>query len=165
MVGLGCCLFLSSFLGLCLLLGFFSLLCDCFLLSSSLFLCLLLSFNLGLLFSFELSFLLRLFVGLGVYLAHLFGLLRGSRCLRNLGWSSSFGHNWFTLFNLKGFVSLLLLLNFQHLQLSFSLSSLQLVLPLQSGEVGFGGGFLGCSLFGLLDGLSSKEFLLFLFSL
>jgi len=51
------------------------------------------------------------------------------------------------------------------LELSFGLSSLELVLSLHSGEVGFGSGFLGGGSFGLLDGLGGKEFLLLLLGL
>ena len=69
------------------------------------------------------------------------------------------------LLNLKSFFGLLLLFDLQHLELSFSLPSLKLVLSLQSGKVSFGGCFLGCSLFGLLNGLSSKELLLLRLSL
>ena len=94
------------------------------------------------------------------------------RVLDQQGSLQGFAQSRFDLFKtfliLFGFnccFSFHLLFNFQHLELSFGLSSLEFVLSLHSGEVSFSGGFLGGSGFGLLDGLGSEEFLLLLFSL
>jgi hypothetical protein len=50
------------------------------------------------------------------------------------------------------------------LELSFGLSSLEFVLSLHSGKVGFSSGFLGGGSFGLLNSLGSEEFLFLLLS-
>lgn len=69
------------------------------------------------------------------------------------------------LFKFKSLLSFHLLLDLQHLELSFGLSSRELVLSLQPGKVGLGSGLLGSGGLGLLDGLGSKEFLLHSLSL
>jgi hypothetical protein len=56
------------------------------------------------------------------------------------------------------------LFDFQHLELSFSLSSREFMLSLQSGQVCFGSSFLGGGGFGFLDSLCGKELLFHSFS-
>jgi len=64
------------------------------------------------------------------------------------------------LLKLKGLLGLHLLLDLEHLKFSFSLSLRDLMLSLQSSNIGSSGGLLGSSCLGLLDGLSSEELLL-----
>ena len=68
------------------------------------------------------------------------------------------------LFQFLNLLGLNLLLDLQHLQLSLGLSSLELMLPLQTGKISFCCGLASSSLFGLLNGLGSQELLFFLFS-
>jgi len=68
------------------------------------------------------------------------------------------------LFQIHSLFGFHLLLDLEHLQLSFSLSSWELVLSLQSGKVCLSSGLLGSSSLGLLDSLSWKEFLFHLLS-
>ena len=65
----------------------------------------------------------------------------------------------------KDLLGISLLFNLEHLKLSLSVSSLELVLSLQSSQVGLSGSFLGSGSLGLLSGLSLEELLLSLLGL
>lgn len=173
---LGCSLFLSGgsgfsgfLLGFGLLFGFDGSL----LLGLSL--GFLLGFNLSFVLGFSGSLLSSSFLGLCLVLSgKLFGSLLFSFTLdRRFGlvklndWDS----NWLWvgslfsslgLLEFKGLFGFHLLSNLKHLKLSLSLSSLELVLSLQSSKISLSGGFLGSSSLGLLNSLSGKELLLHL---
>ena len=125
---------------------------------------------LGLLLLFS-SFLLSLGLSSGFSLLLFLGSLLRSLFLSKSGGFGGLFSLFFTLvvffsdsdfFHFKSLLSLHLLLDLEHLKLSLGLSSRELVLSLQSGEVGLGSSFLGGGSLGLLDGLSSKELLLHL---
>jgi len=69
------------------------------------------------------------------------------------------------LLELEGLLGFHLLLDFEHLELSLSLSSGELVLSLESSKVGLGSSLLSSGSLGLLNSLSGKEFLLHSLSL
>ena len=138
------------------LLRFFGLLCCfcwCLLFSLSFGCRSLLSFSFG--FGLCLCFLLVLDLSFLLILNE--SLLLDSFFLLDCG---LLGH-----FHLLQIFSLLLLLDLQHLKLSLSLSSFELMLSLQSSKVCFGSCFLCSSSLCLLDSLSCEELLLFLLCL
>lgn len=144
----------SELLGFLLCLCFLLLLLDLglllsnFLLSLSLLLCDL--FLGSLLLSFSGSILLSLHIGLSLLdLYKLFLLLRVGLVL----YESLF-------FEFKCLLGLHLLFDFEHLELSLSLSSRELMLSLKSGKVSLGSSLLSSGGLGLLNSLSGKELLL-----
>lgn len=123
-------------------------------------------FGLGLSLSGSLRFSLKVGIGsgLGLSLSLKFGFLLGHHLLLGLFVGVFLRLDGFLLesdlLQVHGLLGFHLLLDLQHLQLGFSLSSGQLVLSLQSGEVGLRGSLLSGSGFRFLDCLSGKEFLL-----
>lgn len=144
--------FLLSLYLLLLLLDL-GLLLSGFLLSKSL---LISSLLLGsLLLSFSGSFLLSLHIGLSLLdLCELFLFLRLGLVLKES-----------LFFEFECLLGLHLLLDFEHLELSLSLSSRELMLSLKSGKVGLGSSLLSSGGLGLLNSLSGKELLLHSLSL
>ena len=160
-------LLLGKDLSMLLLLGFLFLL-----LESSLLVSLGLGFGRVLFLSLSLLGLLgglgsSLCIGLSFFSGGLLGCLgsfllgkfRLVRVLHDLVFGS------LGLLELKSAFGLHLLLDLEHLQLCFGLATRQLVLSLESGQVGLGCGLLCGSCLRLLDSLSGKELLLHLLSL